>query len=66
MGAHPHDKEVQREACTAMEVLTSFRDAYLPELHEQTETLLQLAAEKFPEDCLEPTLAIRSRLNADG
>mmetsp|Transcript_12008 Transcript_12008/g.22302 ORF Transcript_12008/g.22302 Transcript_12008/m.22302 type:complete len:742 (-) Transcript_12008:9-2234(-) len=64
MGAHPHDNGVQREACAAMEVLTSFRDAYLPELHEQTETLLQSAANKFPEDCLELTNAIRLRLDA--
>mmetsp|Transcript_30285 Transcript_30285/g.64155 ORF Transcript_30285/g.64155 Transcript_30285/m.64155 type:complete len:733 (+) Transcript_30285:147-2345(+) len=62
MGAHPNDNVVQREACAALELLTSFKDAYLPELHEQTETLLQSAANKFPEDCLEPADAILSRL----
>jgi len=64
MGAHPDDAGVQNEACAAMEVLTSFPDAYLPRLHEQTEALLQSAADKFPEYCLETTNAIRSRLNA--
>ncbi|KAL7531850.1 hypothetical protein ACHAXR_004272 [Thalassiosira sp. AJA248-18] len=64
MGAHPNDNGVQREACAAMEVLTSFCDAHLPGLHEQTETLLQAAANNFPDDCLEPSDAICSRLNA--
>lgn len=64
MGAHPEDGGVQREACATMEVLTGFRDAYLPELHEETDALLQSAATKFPEECLSPVDAICSRLNA--
>ncbi|KAL9180205.1 hypothetical protein ACHAXT_008175 [Thalassiosira profunda] len=64
MGAHASDVGVQREACAALEVLTSFEDAYLPELHEQTESLLQAAADNFPEECADRTAAIRSRLNA--
>lgn len=64
MGAHPNDVGVQSEACAAMEVLTGFPDAYLPELHEQTDALLQSAAAMFPEQCLESANAIRSRLNA--
>lgn len=62
LAAHPQDRFVQREACRALEVLTSFHDAYLPKLHEQTEALLQSAANNFPDDCLEPTNAILSNL----
>ncbi|KAL3808537.1 hypothetical protein ACHAXA_002704 [Cyclostephanos tholiformis] len=58
LAAHPQDRSVQREACKALEVLTSFRDAYLPELHEQTEMLIQSAAKNFPNDCLESKNAI--------
>ena len=58
LAAHPHDRSVQREACRALGVLTSFRDAYLPELHEQTELLLQSAANNFPDDCSESKNAI--------
>ncbi|KAL7538717.1 hypothetical protein ACHAWF_006188 [Thalassiosira exigua] len=62
MGAHPEDGGVQREACAALEALTGFPDAYLPELHEQTEALLGVAAERFPEECSEMAETIRSRL----
>eukprot|EP00573_Skeletonema_grethae_P012301 CAMPEP_0201695364 /NCGR_PEP_ID=MMETSP0578-20130828/7348_1 /ASSEMBLY_ACC=CAM_ASM_000663 /TAXON_ID=267565 /ORGANISM="Skeletonema grethea, Strain CCMP 1804" /LENGTH=727 /DNA_ID=CAMNT_0048181207 /DNA_START=78 /DNA_END=2261 /DNA_ORIENTATION=- len=65
LGAHPDDMEVQKEACLCMEVLTSFPDAYLPQLDEQTDAYLQAAAEKFPEVCSEPAKAIRSRLNGE-
>mmetsp|Transcript_11420 Transcript_11420/g.17432 ORF Transcript_11420/g.17432 Transcript_11420/m.17432 type:complete len:730 (+) Transcript_11420:55-2244(+) len=65
LGAHPDDVEVQKEACLCMEVLTSFPDAYLPQLDEQTDAYLQAAAEKFPEDCSEPAKAIRARLNGE-
>jgi hypothetical protein len=62
MGAHPDDGEVQREACLAMEVLTSFHDAYLPDgVNEQSDALLQAAAENFPEVCLKPVNSIRGR-----
>lgn len=61
MGAHPRDRCVQREACAALDVLTSFHDAYLPELHEQTDTLLHSAAKNFPDDCFQAD-AILSRL----
>lgn len=63
LGAHPNDVEVQKEACLCMEVLTSFPDAYLPQLDEQTDAYLQAAAEKFPVECSEPANAIRARLN---
>ncbi|KAL7487637.1 hypothetical protein ACHAW6_013204 [Cyclotella cf. meneghiniana] len=63
MGAHPDDVDVQREACMAMEVLMSFPDAYLPDgVHEQSDALLQAAAENFPHACLKPVNAIRGRL----
>jgi hypothetical protein len=62
LAAHPQDRFVQREACRALEVLTSFHDAYLPELHEQTETLLLSAANNFPDDCLESKNVILSNL----
>lgn len=62
LAAHPHDRDVQREACGALDVFTSFHDAYLPELHEQTETLLRMAATNFPEDCSESANAILSRM----
>ena len=63
LGAHPNDVEVQKEACLCMEVLTSFPDAYLPQLDEQTDAYLQAATEKFPVECSEPANAIRARLN---
>jgi hypothetical protein len=63
MGAHPDDVDVQREVCMAMEVLMSFPDAYLPDgVHEQSDALLQAAAENFPHACLKPVNAIRGRL----
>jgi hypothetical protein len=55
LAAHPQDRFVQCEACRALETLTSYHDAYLPQLHEQTETLLQSAATSFPEDCFVST-----------
>jgi len=55
LAAHPMDRHVQCEACRALETLTSYHDAYLPQLHEQTETLLQSAATSFPEDCFVST-----------
>lgn len=62
MGAHPDDENVLKEACLTMEVLTSFHDAYLPNgINEQSEALLQTAAENFPETCLKSVNAIRSR-----
>ena len=62
MGAHPDDEDVQKEACLAMEVLTSFHDAYLPDgVNEQSEALLQSAAENFPEVCLKSVNSIRGR-----
>lgn len=62
MGAHPNDGDVLKEACLTMEVLTSFHDAYLPNgINEQSEALLQTAAENFPETCLKSVNAIRSR-----
>ena len=62
MGAHDDDKTVQREACATLDVLTSFSDAYIPELYgDQIETLLQSAASKFPDDCSQVD-AILSRL----
>jgi len=63
MGAHPDDGGVQREACAALEALTGFEDAYLPELHEQTEALLRAAAERFPEECSDLTEVILARLS---
>ncbi|KAK1748478.1 hypothetical protein QTG54_000417 [Skeletonema marinoi] len=65
LGAHPDDVEVQQEACLCMEVLTSFPDAYLPQLDEQTDAYLQAAAEKFPTECSNPAKAIRARLNGE-
>mmetsp|Transcript_22305 Transcript_22305/g.33437 ORF Transcript_22305/g.33437 Transcript_22305/m.33437 type:complete len:730 (-) Transcript_22305:100-2289(-) len=65
LGAHPDDVEVQQEACLCMEVLTSFPDAYLPQLDEQTNAYLQAAAEKFPAECSNPAKAIRARLNGE-
>ena len=63
LAAHPNDRDVQREACGALDVFTSYHDAaYLPKLHEQTETLLRLAATNFPEDCSESANAILSRM----
>ena len=62
LGAHPEDEDVQKEACLAMEVLTSFHDAYLPNgVNEQSEALLQTAAENFPELCLKSVNSIRGR-----
>lgn len=65
LGAHPDDVEVQKEACLCMEVLTSYPDAYLPQLDEQTDAYLQAAADKFPEECSAPAKAIRARLNRE-
>ncbi len=63
LAAHPNDIDVQREACAALNVFTSFNDAAcLPELHEQTETLLRLAASNFPNDCSESANEILSRM----
>ena len=63
MGAHPKNKDVQREACAALEVLTGYRNAYLPKLQEQTASLLQAAANNFPQDCSELSKNILERLN---
>ncbi|KAL7443941.1 hypothetical protein ACHAXM_010951 [Skeletonema potamos] len=63
LGAHPNDVDVQKEACLCMEVLTSYPDAYLPQLDEQTDAYLQAAADKFPAECSEPAKSIRARLN---
>jgi hypothetical protein len=61
-GAQSNDGDVQREACMTMEVLTSFHDAYLPDgVNEQSEALLQAAAENFPEVCLQSVNLIRGR-----
>ena len=65
LGAHPNDVDVQKEACLCMEVLTSYPDAYLPQLDEQTDAYLQAAAEKFPAECSAPAKAIRERLNGE-
>ena len=65
LGAHPDNVEVQKEACLCMEVLTSFPDAYLPQMDEQTDAYLQAAAEKFPVECSNPVKAIRVRLNGE-
>ena len=63
MGAHPDEVDVQREACLAMEILMSFPDAYLPEgVMEQSDALLQAAAENFPRECLKSVNTIRSRM----
>jgi len=62
MSAHPEDINVQKEACLAMEILTSFPDAYLPNgVNEQSDALLQAAAENFPEACLKSVNAIKGR-----
>lgn len=65
LGAHPNDVDVQKEACLCMEVLTSYPDAYLPQLDEQTDAYLQAAADKFPAECSAPAKAIRERLNGE-
>ena len=56
LAAHPTDRHVQYEACCALETLTSYHDAYLPQLHEQTETLLQSAATSSQRTVLYPQI----------
>ena len=56
LAAHQTDRHVQYEACCALETLTSYHDAYLPQLHEQTETLLQSAATSSQRTVLYPQI----------
>ena len=65
LGAHPENADVQREAVKAIEMLTSFKDANLPDLPGlQAAPLIHLAAEKFPEECKEAADAILQRMSS--
>lgn len=64
LGAHPDSVEVQREACLALEALTAFPDANLPDLPGvQTAPLLEAAALKYPKECKVTADIVLSRLS---
>lgn len=64
MGAHPSIAGVQGGACAVLEALTAFPDANLPDLPgAQTAPLLELAAARFPGDCIESAGKVLDRLS---
>lgn len=64
MGAHPNVAGVQSGACDVLEVLTAFPDANLPDLPgAQTAPLLELAATRFPDDCIKSAGKVLERLS---
>ena len=64
LGAHPDSVGVQREACLALEALTAFPDAYLPDLPgAQTAPLLEEAAQRFEDDCRSSAETVLARLS---
>jgi len=63
VAAHPDTLGVQKNAIEALEAMTSFSDANLPDLPKtQTEPLLEAARTKFPEACGEAASAIMAKL----
>eukprot|EP00978_Attheya_sp_CCMP212_P010144 scaffold24345_cov64-Attheya_sp.AAC.1 len=64
LGAHPKVGSVQREACRALEVLTDYQDANLPDLPRgQTGPLLEAAKRRFPDECTKSADVILTRLS---
>lgn len=63
LAAHPDAVGVQKNACLALDAMTSFSDANLPELpRTQTEPLLEAARYNFPRECGATAERVMARL----
>jgi hypothetical protein len=64
LGAHAKNVGVQREACKALEALTQYKGANLPDLPGvQMAPLLEAARKRFPKDCGDVASVVLSRLS---
>lgn len=64
LGAHPKNVGVQREACMALEALTEYKGANLPDLPGvQMAPLLEGARKRFPNECEKVAGIVLSRLS---
>jgi hypothetical protein len=64
LGAHPKNLGVQREACMALEALTQYKGANLPDLPGvQLAPLLEAAKNRFPKACGDVASIVLTRLS---
>mmetsp|Transcript_4389 Transcript_4389/g.8440 ORF Transcript_4389/g.8440 Transcript_4389/m.8440 type:complete len:684 (-) Transcript_4389:172-2223(-) len=64
LGTHPKNLGVQREACMALEALTQYQGANLPDLPGvQMAPLLEAARNRFPKECGDIAGVVLSRLS---
>jgi hypothetical protein len=64
IAAHPRSKGVQIGGVEALEALTQFDDANMPDLpRSQTEPLLEIAKNTFPDECLDICETILKRMS---